>query len=201
MDRLMEGLLLSDFGNIPVKEIAAVLPCYHNEGGNATEMVFINDQPAVIHRTVKTVIKNLARTCTVDLKAAREKYGEMLGCKRAVPLVLAPEMIFMVVKVRETISRNDASRGYINYFAVTDATKTEEGTCSKVVLKNGREVTCYHSIRNLNNHIRNCHYIHQMILKETGGADNFSLDYLAHPATKGDIALVLKELRELKEKL
>lgn len=192
---------MNDFRNLMQKDVAAFIPCYHKDYGNATEIIFLNDEPVVVPRTVKTVVKNLARIHTMDLKALREKYGEILGCKRVVPIVLSSRMILMMVKMRKVISKNDASRGYLNYFAIKDVKEMKNGTCSLAILKNDREIICYHSIKNLNQHIRNCHYIHQKMIKESGDLHHFSPEYLNHPATKGDIVLILKELRELRDKL
>jgi len=192
---------LDYFRGIIKKNIAALIPCYHGDQGNATQIIFLEDEPVIVSRTVKTVIKNLAKANAVDLKALRAKYGEILGCKRAVPICLSPGMILMMVKVRKVISKNDASRGYINYLMIKDVKKGENGNSSLIVLKNDREIMCYHSIKNLNQHIRNCHYIWQKMLKETGDTHHLSLKYLNCPATKGDIALVLEELRELRNKL
>ena len=192
---------MQSFDSILRKDVAALIPCYHQSYGNATEIVYLEEKPVIVPRTVKTVIKNLARLHAVDLKALRKKYGEMLGCKRAIPIPFSSKMILMPVRMREVISKNDSSRGYINYLMIKDVREEDEGPTSTVVLKNNREIVCYHSIKNLNQHIRNCYYIHQKLVKESGEFHHFSLEYLDCPATKGDIALILKELREIKDKL
>lgn len=183
------------------EEIAALIPCYHRDYGNATEVVLLSGEPVILPRTVKTVIKALARQYAVDLKSLREKYGQLLGCKRVIPLSFSSKLILMPVKMRKAISRNDSSRGYINYLAIKDVMGGEGGAFSTVTLKNDREIICHHSIKNMNLHIKNCYYIHQKLIRESGEAQNFSLEYLDCPATKGDIALILKELREIKDKL
>lgn len=184
---------------IKEKSIAALIPCYHNEYGNATEAVFLEEEAVTIPRTVKTVLKNIAKIYAVDLQALRQKYSEILGCSKAIPVPLHSRFILMPVKVRKVVSKNDSSRGYINYFAIKDV--QGEDTFSTVILKNDLAVKCYHSFKNINQHIRNCYYIHQKLIKEESGTEGVSLECLNCPATKADIALILNELREIRKKL
>ncbi|MBA1334017.1 MAG: hypothetical protein HPY66_1501 [Firmicutes bacterium] len=190
---------MSETKKLDGKNIAALVPCYHKQYGNATEVVFLEEEPIVIPRTIATVLKRLARDHTVDLQAARKKYGEMLGCSRAVPVAINQRTILLPVKVRKTVSRNDASRGYINFFAIKDVDGDNDGT--RLTLKNDRSILCYHSIKNINQHIRNCYFIHQKMMKDKEEDAGPLRGYLSYPATKGDIALILNELKEIRKKL
>jgi hypothetical protein len=181
------------------KNIAAIIPCYHQQLGNATELVLLDEEPVFLPRTIKTVLTNLARINAIDLRALRQKCGDILGCTKAAPVALSPRLILMPVKVRKPISRNDSSRGYINYFTI-DAVDDRGDFCA-VTLKNQRVIECFHSIRSINRHIMNCHYIHQKMIENTDGGGSISEAYLASPATKADIALILNEIREIRKKL
>jgi competence transcription factor ComK len=182
------------------KAMAALVPCYHSSMGNVTEVIYLDEEPVVIPRTIKTVLKNTAREYAVDLGASRKKYAEILGCRRAVPLPINPDTILMPLKMREVISKNDSCRGYINYLAVRDVTEAGR-THSLVILKDGRALKCMHSIKNVNQHLRNCHFLYQRINGASELNTNNAVDYLNYPATKSDIAMLLKEIRELREKL
>lgn len=190
---------MSETKKLDVENIAALVPCYHKEYGNATEVVFLEEEPIVIPRTITTVLKRLARDCTVDLQAARKKYGEVLGCSRAVPVVLDRQTILLPVKVRKTVSRNDASRGYINFFTIRDVDENSDGT--RLTLKNGRSILCFHSIKNINQHMRNCYFIHQKMIKDREEDAGPLRGYLGYAATKADIVLILNELKEIRKKL
>jgi hypothetical protein len=181
------------------KNIAALIPCYHQELGNATELVLLEEEPVFLPRTIKTVLANLAKANAIDLRAMRQKYSDILGCVRATPLALSQRLILMPVKVRKPISRNDSSRGYINYLAI-DAVD-ERGDYCAITLKNQRVIDCFHSLRSINQHIRNCHYIHQRMMQDTDDSTSISEAYLTSPATKADIALILNEIREIRKKL
>ena len=181
------------------KQIAALVPCYHESMGNATEIIYLDGDSAVIPRTVKTVLRNIAAEFTVDLDASRKKYGEMLGCRRAVPVPLSAGMIMFPLKMRKAVSKNDSSRGYINFAAVKEVREAGRA-CSMVILENDRQLKCLHSIKNLNQHLRNCHFLYQK-LQGSRGTGESAAQYLDCPATKADIAMLLKEIRELRENL
>jgi len=183
------------------KVIAALVPCYHDRYGNATEVMYLGRDTAIVPRTVKTVLKNLAKEYAVDIKASREKYGKLLGCGRSAPIPLDRETILIPLKMRRVISKNDSARGYINCFAVKDVQEKGEGCTCIVVLRDDRTVKCLHSKKNIKQHISNCHFVHTKL----SGAPETDLqpimDYLNCPATKSDIAIILKEIRELREKM
>ena len=102
--------------------------------------------------------------------------------------------------MRRVISKNDSARGYINCFAIKDVKVEAPNTCL-VILRDDRTVKCFHSAKNIRQHMRNCHLVQQQISKLQGTERQPAVEYLDYPATKSDIAMLLKEIRELKEKM
>lgn len=182
------------------KVLAALVPRYHSDYGNATEVMYLGGESILVPRTVKTVLKNTAKECAIDLRASKEKYCKLLRCVRAVPVPLDRETILMPLKMRRVISKNDSARGYINFLAIKDVKEVVPNTCL-VILRDDRTVKCLHSLKSLKQHMSNCHFVHREMtgVRETGGQN--ADEYLNCPATKSDIAMLLKEIRELREKM
>jgi hypothetical protein len=183
------------------KVIAALVPCYHNNYGNATEIIYLGKGSSIVPRTVKTVLKNIAKEYAIDIKASREKYGKLLGCGRAAPIPLDRETILIPLKMRRVISKNDSARGYINCLTVKDVEDKGEGNTCLVVLRDDRTVKCLHSKRNIKQHINNCYLVRTKLSEASEADGQLAEDYLNCPATKSDIAMLLKEIRELGEKM
>jgi hypothetical protein len=182
------------------KTIAALVPCYHSVYGNATELIYLEQDSVFVPRTVKTVLRNIAKEYAIDLKALRQKYGTLLGCGRASPIPLDRDTIFIPLKMRRIVSKNDSARGYINYLAIMDVKEENPGTCL-VVLSSGRKVKCFHSAKNIKQHMLNCHVVRQKLSGLPKAGLQSEDEYLNYPATKSDIAMLLKEIRELREKM
>lgn len=182
------------------KVLAALVPRYHSVYGNATEVIYLDREPVLVPRTVKTVLKNTAKEYAIDLRALKEKYCKLLGCARSVPVPLDRETILIPLKMRRVISKNDSARGYVNCFAIKHVKEKESGACL-VILRDDRTVECLHSLKSLKQHMSNCHFVHREMAGawETGGQN--ADEYLNCPATKSDIAMLLKEIRELREKM
>ena len=193
---------MNEISSINKNNIIGLLPLYYPQVGDVTEIILLDQDSIIIPNNIKTTLKNIAKYYAVDLKAMRKKYEKIFGdVKRAMPVILSPEIILMTLKVRRIILKNDSARGYFNYFMIKNVEKNKDDSFSTIVLKNDRRIVCHHSMKNVNQHIRNCRYVHQHILKESGNHSGISYEYLNFPATKGDIALVLEELRDLKNKL
>ncbi len=191
---------MSDLDSDAKKTIAAVVPCYHGSLGNATEIMYLDNGSLLVPRTVKTVLRNTAREFAIDLKAAREKYRKLLNCGRSAPIPLNAQVLLIPLKMRQVVSKNDSSRGYINCFAIKDVKEEGSSTCH-VILRDGRTVKCLHSIKNIKQHISNCHFAHQRLSGPPETDRRIALDYLNCPATKSDIAILLKEIREIRENM
>ena len=182
------------------KVLAALVPRYHSVYGNATEVMYLGRESVLVPRTVKTVLKNTAKEYAIDLRALKEKYCKLLGCVKAVPVPLDRETVLIPLKMRRVISKNDSARGYINCFAIKDVKEEAPGTCL-VILRDDSTVECLHSLKSMKQHMSNCHFVQrEMTGYQEMGGQNID-EYLNCPATKSDIAMLLKEIRELREKM
>ena len=122
-------------------EIYGVLPVYW-EQGNGSTILFPERTEQVALRT-ETVVDRMFYEELLDRRACSAYYGEMLGLRRNVPLVLDEDRVFLPVKVRKPQFKNDGAYGFVRY----DVVERIHG--SRLVLWDGREVVTLHSPRML----------------------------------------------------
>lgn len=119
--------------------IAALVPVYENGQGNVTQLITSDGGEHLIPKTVKTVLKRVARTYGADLSALRKNYGKAVNRKNYVPIPLSSSLILIPVKFRERpLSENDGTVGYLSYYEIRDI--SEEGASSRVTLSSGKEL-------------------------------------------------------------
>lgn len=182
------------------KGIMAILPVYLPMKGNCSYILTYEGETYEIEKTVKTTLIKLSKIYLLDLKAAREYYGNILNVKNLIPIPLDKENIFIPIKVRRPICRNDGSRGYVNIKYIDRVYEKEEKTIIK--LRNEKNIVCLNTLDTVNKHIKNGHIIRKLIgsyiVKEE--VDYFTGEYNM-PATKGDIALLINEILRIRESI
>ena len=122
------------------EELAALVPCYDENGGNATLIYSAGGAVEADRRSVKANLRRLARFYQVDLEAARRRYGQYLGRAQGVPLPFSLSLVLVPVKMRVPVGKNDGADGYVNPGAVQgclEADPGEEPVRSFLLLKGG----------------------------------------------------------------
>lgn len=138
---------------------AALVPFYGSDGGNATKVYTLNGKITEDKRTIRWIIRRIARAYSIDLEALRHNTGNHLSISQGVPLPLAPHLVLVPLKMRRTIGENDGTGGYINYYAVEKVTaindtenkdsEEENGFRSKIILKGGEVIPCLFTLKTL----------------------------------------------------
>src|SRR5690554_6273273 len=100
---------LKNIEELVSKEIIAVLPLYKE--GNSTKIITNKQNEEYIYKSIKTFITLLARYFMIDLSSSRQYYGKIIGSTNIVPLPFDKDNIFVPLKVRKAISKNDGSFG------------------------------------------------------------------------------------------
>ncbi|MDI3534675.1 MAG: hypothetical protein PWQ82_1040 [Thermosediminibacterales bacterium] len=191
------------------KGVAGLIPVYKDMTGNATELITSTGENYIDERKIKSIIRLFARYYGVDLKSLRKNYGDVIGQKNSVPLPFTPDLILVPVKMRRPLTPYDGSSGF---FTLNEFDKIIEDTVEgerkvNILLKSGYKLPCLCSKSTVEKHIRNAKIVHQHYLKLNYRNQNqllFFCDVFSdykQPATKGDIAILAKEILELKEKL
>ncbi len=135
--------------------LAALIPCYDRQGGNATLIYTTGGEIIPDRRTVKWNLRRLARLYSVDLQAIRQNYGSYLGCRQGVPLPFSAGLVLVPLKIRSPVGKNDGCYGYINVPAVDSI--CPDGDCRGrcvIALAGGYSLTCLYTCRTVQNKIR-----------------------------------------------
>lgn len=180
------------------EELMAFLPVYIELKGNCTSIYTRDGGNYYLEKSIKTFLNQLAEYYIVDLKAVRKYYGELLFVKNLVPIPLNSENIFIPLKVRRPICKNDGSIGYINIKYIEKAVESNGKTI--IHLKDKTRISSLNTIDTVNKHIKNGHIV-KRLYKERNNLNRINeYDFFTEynkPATKGDIALVLEQLEKV----
>lgn len=136
--------------------LAALVPYYSAEGGNATLICTVDGDVFEDRRTVKWNLRRLARIFSVDLEASRRNQAEYLHYRQGLPLPLSPALVLTPLKTREAVGRNDGCHSYVSLSAVTDLLEEREqgGGRSIVVLTGGHRLPCHYSLKTVRKRLR-----------------------------------------------
>lgn len=113
------------------KKIIAMLPHYTGEGANFTRVLLLDGEEVLLQKTIHSTLKCLCQYYHYDLTASNRTCGEMLNIKKTPPIPINENMIFIALKTRTPIGKDDGAYSYINIEMI----KKIQG--EKVHFKNG----------------------------------------------------------------
>ncbi len=135
--------------------LAALVPCYAENGGNCTKIYTLNGEAALDQRTVKWNLRRLARRFCIDLEASRSRYGELLDWRQGVPIPFSAALVLVPLKIRCTVGKNDGASGYFNAAAVeVFPGKGMEGFRSELLLPGGHRLGCCYTERTVKKRLK-----------------------------------------------
>ncbi|QIB27517.1 hypothetical protein [Caloranaerobacter azorensis] len=132
--------------------IMAIMPIYIDMYGNCTKVITLKTQENYLFKSVKTVLKNMAKFYALDLMASREYYGKIIGISNTVPIPFDSENIFVPLKVRKPIFKNDGSFGYFNLKFIYDIKEEKSGVY--IILEGNIKVRINQTLKTAYKHIR-----------------------------------------------
>lgn len=134
-------------------EIMALSPQYVDEIGNCTMVYLKGSEPFIVERTIKSVIRILARKYMIDLNEVKRRYRPIVSSPNLVPIPFSKKDVFVPFKTRIPICKNDGALSYVNMRYIK-AVK-DIGEYRLVNLNNERTIKCLSSLSSMDNHIRN----------------------------------------------
>ncbi len=176
------------------EKIIALLPVYLAMKGNCTRVITLKGGSYEIERTVKTVLKQMSKFFLVDLNHIKAYYGNLLNVKNLTPIPFNKDHIFIPVKVRRPIARNDGSLGYINISYIKKVVSIKGKT--KIILTNNNSIDSLNSLETVNKHIKNGNIVKKLIQEKDY---TYIYDEYDKPATKGDVVMIINELLRIRE--
>ncbi len=188
-----------DLESIILEELMAFIPVYMPFEGNCTQIYTKEGGSYSIDRSTKTFLNLLCQYYLMDLQAVRKYYGNLLSMKNLIPIPLTEEDVFIPIKVRKPIGKNDGATGFVNIKYIENVERFHNKVIIK--LKNEENINCINSLETVNKHIKNGHIVKKfygekqksILLKEYDFYEEYN-----KPATKGDIALLRQEILKLK---
>lgn len=183
-------------------EIMAIIPLYIDMKGNSTKIITKKEKETYIYKSIKTVIALLAKYFMVDLASSRQYYGKVIGCTNIVPIAFNKDNVFVPLKVRKTLGKNDGSFGYFNTRFVNEIYKKSDKVY--ISLREDILVEILQGIDSANKNLRNANIVKQSYCERTGITvmeNHGFLGEYSKPATKGDILALRSEIMDIKFKL
>lgn len=194
---------MDDIEKIVKSQILAIIPTYLKMKGNSTKIITKESGDIYIYKSIRTFMSVLAKFFAVDLNAARKYYGQLVGYSNIVPIPFNSDNIFIPVKTRKPLCRNDGSLGYVNLKFIKGVEENSDGVY--VVLNSDVKIKSIQKSKTLKKHIRDGNIVKKIYENKNGivvmeSSGDFYTEF-NRPATKGDIAVLRSELLAIKSKL
>lgn len=184
-------------------EIMAIIPLYMRDKGNSTKIITKTSKDTYIYKRLLTVLKLIASYYMVDLYATRKYCGNLIGVSNIVPIIFNTENIFVPIKTRKPISRNDGSFAYFNSRFINNI--ETENSDVYIVLEDNVRIKSLQSSKTTQKHINDGKIINKIYKDRTKDVIRESESYYysesTKPATKADIAVIMNEIMDIKSKL
>lgn len=151
--------------NILNKRLLAIIPEYIDQMGDCTIIYSMGEEPLIVEKSIRTVLKNIGKELMVDLREIKRRYGLLVSSPNLVPIPLSQDDIFIPLKVRKPLCRNDRAFGYINLKYIKDVKTETESTI--IVLKDGTSIECLCSHQTVQKQLKNARVVKECYLKRS----------------------------------
>src|SRR5690554_4644720 len=100
--------------NILKEGVVAFVPEYIDQKGNCTIIYGKESKKIILEKSIKTVIRLIAKYYMLDLNEAKKRYRPLVSSSNLVPIPLSKSDIFVPIKTRRPMYKNDGAFGYVN---------------------------------------------------------------------------------------
>jgi len=179
------------------EHIAAIVPSY-SPFGDQSAIISTDGLTSAVDNNVRTLIKRLARSSSTDLPALKARTAKLTNRAILQPLLLAPGLVLVPLKVRKPRVAGDTSTGYVNMHAVTGVKSTANKPYrSTLQLTGGAELPVLWSPATVNKQLQHARLaLHHLVLSPELTDSPASYAAIAGIATK--IIDVIYDLLNLK---
>lgn len=184
-------------------DIRAFIPIYFKDSGEMTKVITAEGEKHVMPITIRTFRSNLCRFYSIDYCSFRRKYGQIIGSTNCVPLAISSNKVFLQLKVRTPMFRNDSAMAYVDLYSIERLEKQKDKKGTDVILKDGYKLEILYSLATVKKHMNNANLVLEHYRKEKGMIEYPEMleklySNLNKPATKGDIVLLASEILSIK---
>jgi hypothetical protein len=183
------------------RNIIAIIPSYEDALGNATRLILSEDEET-LKITARTFINNLCKHYHLDMKASNKHFGDLLSVRSNIPLVFSRQLIYIKLKVREPIGKDDGAMGYFKLCDIKKIIETRGVTTIR--MKNNSEISLLCSVNTAQKQIRQGKLVMELLSKDytikvKEDLDSYNQD--DGPAMKSDIARLYMKLDDIISKI
>ena len=176
------------------EKIVAIIPVYIKDKGNSTIIYTIRSKET-IYKSIKTVFKNLCKHYHLDIKQCNNYYRKFVLNKNSIPTPFSKEDIFIQIKMRNPIGKDDGAKGYIRLASILEF-EEKEGF-SLVRLENKLELKCLCSASAIKKQIKNGEIIKKMYKEKESTRENNFITDRNRPVLYGDFKELDKKVDQL----
>lgn len=99
---------------------AALIPFYSECGENCTCIIYNDGKKDYLSSSLKKVIHEMFHSLYLDPCALKHWTSEMVGYKNNLPLLVDNTLIFLPIKLRKAVGKQDGCYGYFNIASILD---------------------------------------------------------------------------------
>lgn len=183
------------------RDIVAIIPSYEQGLGNCTRLILFEGEE-LIKTTLKTFIKNLCKYYRLDYKASNKYFSELLCVRSNLPLVFSKRLIYIKLKTREPIGKDDGAMGHFKLQAIKKIIERDGKTFIR--MKNNREISLLCSKNTADKQLKQGRLVMELLSKNDRIKIQEDLEYYNlddGPAMKSDIARLYMKLDDIISKI
>lgn len=133
--------------------LMAIVPEYMDHRGNCTILYSKYHEPLIVERNIQTTLKLIAKYYMIDLKEMKKRYGKVVSSPNLVPIPLSKKDIFIPVKTRIPMLKNDGAFSYINTKYIEKVSKDKENTI--IHLEKNTKIRALCGMATVDKHLKN----------------------------------------------
>ena len=134
-------------------ELMAIVPKYIDYRGNCTILYSNSREPLILDKSIKTTLRLIEKHYMIDIRELKNRYASLVSSPNLVPIPLSKKDIFIPLKTRIPMYKNDGAFGYINMKYIEKIFPKKNITI--VQLSNGINFKCLCSLSTTSKHIKN----------------------------------------------
>ena len=170
------------------REIMVMTPSYQEGSGNCTKLYFMEGEK-VLGVTIRTFLRKFCSYHHLDLRASNNHYGKLLSVRSNLPVPVLPDEIYIQMKVREPVGKDDGAMGYFRLSGIKKIYSREGETF--VRMKNHVEHRCLCTVETANKQMRQGNLVRELMENRGQNVVKEAMEYYSNqdgPAMKSDIA-------------
>lgn len=187
---------------LPSQKPAAYIPFYEN--GNCVKIIQYNGEVSIERKGIRSVIRRIMEESNLDIDSIRNDLGKYTGRKNILPVPLDIQNILIPVKVRRALSSNDGSFAYVNMLSIKEVHGNKDAviklSCSMMLetMESKKAILKKIDLGHLISERLEIGIFGENSLKEA--FEEVAIEY-SKPATRGDIAIITRELLYIRNRL